>query len=303
MFRSLIKISAAVLFLLLLIVPVTFYRAGQRGALLEAAVVVALFAVTASWGHRWIRSVLKIESPPISLDARILTGLAFVGAYSIFAMLQVLGTSAFVILGVLQSPFLLGLFASSQRPREAGAWEPGFWRKRKYVPAMALMAAAAAVLTIAFWSRLRWWSLLMLPAFLLGDGLAELVGRSVRRWVLALEEVWKVVRLMGPPVGGFALGYLILSFVFAGLFSSVWRADSMAFKGLPTHPHFTDFAYYSVMTISTTGYGDISPQSALAKMLASAEALIGLTWTIVVFAAVLTVVQKRFRPQKCEDEP
>jgi hypothetical protein len=48
-----------------------------------------------------------------------------------------------------------------------------------------------------------------------------------------------------------------------------------------------------MMTISTTGYGDISPRSGLAKMIASGETLIGLAWTIVVFAAVLDVVVHR----------
>jgi voltage-gated potassium channel Kch len=101
---------------------------------------------------------------------------------------------------------------------------------------------------------------------------------------------------MGPPVGGFALGYVVIAFIFAGLFASVWRADPSAFKGLPQHPQLIDFAYYSVMTISTTGYGDVAPQSPTAKLLASAEALVGLGWTIVVFAAVLTVVQRGLVP-------
>jgi hypothetical protein len=105
---------------------------------------------------------------------------------------------------------------------------------------------------------------------------------------------------MGPPIGSFALGYLVIAFIFAGLFSSVWRGDLTAFKGLPEHPHFIDFVYYSVMTISTTGYGDVTPQSSSAKVLASTEALVGLAWTIVVFAAVLTVVQRRLEPQPSE---
>ena len=111
-----------------------------------------------------------------------------------------------------------------------------------------------------------------------------------------MEEVWALARRMGPAIGGFALGYLVIAFTFADLFAAVWRADSTAFKGLPEHPSLIDFAYYSVMTISTTGYGDVAPQSPPAKLLASAEAIIGLAWTVVVFAAVLIVVQRRLAP-------
>jgi len=137
---------------------------------------------------------------------------------------------------------------------------------------------------------------MVVPGAFLGYELGELIGSLVRRWVLALRDVWDIARRMGPPIGGFAFGYLVIAFIFGGLFASVWRADSRAFMGLPEHPAFVDFVYYSVMTISTTGYGDVAPHSPLAKILASAEALIGLGWTIVVFAAVLTVVQRRHQP-------
>jgi hypothetical protein len=161
---------------------------------------------------------------------------------------------------------------------------------------MLIMAFLSVALLAVYWRYLRWWSLVLVPGTLLGGGLAELIGRSVRQWLLALGQVWDVARRMGPPIGAFALGYLIIAFIFAGVFASIWRADSAAFKGLEKHPTLIDFVYYSVVTISTTGYGDVSPQSPLAKMLASAEALIGLAWTIVVFAAVLIVVQGHLQP-------
>ena len=117
----------------------------------------------------------------------------------------------------------------------------------------------------------------------------------------ALEQVFDIARKMGPPIGGFALGYLVITFIFAGLFASEWRADTNAFKGLSKHPPFIDFLYYSVMTISTTGYGDVTPQSLPAKLLAAAEVLIGLAWTVVIFAAVLLVVQRQLHPEQQGD--
>ena len=294
MWRSIVKIVLAGSFMLLLTVPVEFYRSGGKGALNESAFILGLFAfVLTPWGRRW-SSIFETALPPRSFDDRILTGLALTLVFALSAEVQVrLGAPLGVILGGFISPFLIGLFGHPY-----GGWwftRPGFWKKREYAPATAILGTLIVPLVILSWSTWHWWSLLIVPTIFLGIELGMLTGRSIRNWVLALREVWEMARRMGPPIGGFVLGYLVISSIFAGLFASVWRADSLAFRGLPEHPHLLDFAYYSVMTITTTGYGDVVPRSSLAKILASAEALIGLAWTVVIFAAVFTVVQRRIQ--------
>lgn len=289
-----VKIALVLAFLLFLTVPIAFYRGGYRGAVVGIALVVAVFTLTTYWGHRWMRTIMISDALPISLDARLLTGLALTTVFLSLGLAPML--IAFlpgVILSGLQYSVLFGLFSASVTPPRASAWVPGFWKKREYWPAMAIGTTVLVALIVAFWSVLRWWSLLVPPGIFLGNAVGEFVGRSIRQWVLAFKEVWSIAVQMGPPIGGFALGYLVIAFIFAGLFAAVWRTDPTAFKGLPEYPKLIDFAYYSVMTISTTGYGDVAPQSPPAKFLAVAEALVGLAWTIIVFAAVLTVVQQR----------
>ena len=193
---------------------------------------------------------------------------------------------------------LTGLFSSGLNRWNTSAWKSGFWKERQYLPAMLLIAAVSMMLVVGFWFVLRWWSFLIVPGIVVGNGLGEWIGRSVRQWLVALEKVWSTIRQMGAPIGAFAFGYIVIAFIFAGLFASVWRADRTAFKGLSERPTFIDFVYYSVMTITTTGYGDVTPQSRPAKIVASAEALVGLMWTIVVFAAVLIVVQGQRHPRQ-----
>jgi hypothetical protein len=277
----------ALAFLMLLVVPVAFYRYGYRGGLQQAAVVVFIFALTASFGHRWMKLVLFIDSPT-SPDARILIGFVVTAVFLSIGLAEAfLGSLTGAILGGLQVSVLAGLVGSGIRRPEAGAW------KRTCLPKV-MITIVTVLLSISFWPVLHWWSLLIVPGILAGAGLAELVGRLVRHWVLALKEVWEIALRMGPPIGGFVLGYFVIAFIFAGLFSSLWRADPIAFKGL-SHPTLIDFVYYSVMTITTTGYGDVVPQSAPAKLMASMEALIGLAWTVVIFAAVMIVVQRRLQ--------
>ena len=271
MSKSIFKIMVAMSFLLLLTVPASFYKRGPLGALMQTAVVVLAFMLTVST-RRWMK-LFQIDSPPLSLNARILTGLAFT---IVFALLGEWGYSPFVY--VLQTPLLLGLFG-----RSSTSWWftiSGLLKKREYIPGrdyipvIVIFTIGLISLFTLFWFWFRWWSFLVVPVFFLGAELAELIGMAVRRWTLALEEVWNIARQMGPPIGGFVLGYLVIAFIFAGLYASVWRADFTAFKGLSEHPHFIDFLYYSVMTISTTGYGDVTSSSPIAKILASAEALI-----------------------------
>jgi len=299
MFRRACKTAVAVSFVLLLAVPTAFYRYQYVGALRQTAIVVAVFALTASFGHVWLNKVLRIDSSPNNFDARLLIALALTTVFVLFGDAPAfLGTLPGVIVNGLQSSVLTGLFSSGLNRQNSSAWKSGFWKERQYLPVMLLIAGVSMMLVAGFWFVLRWWSFFIVPGILLGNGLGEWIGRSVRQWLVALEKVWGTVRQMGAPIGAFGFGYIVIAFIFAGLFASVWRADPTAFKGLSERPTFIDFVYYSVMTITTTGYGDVTPQSQTAKIVASAEALMGLMWTIVVFAAVLIVVQGQRQPQQ-----
>ena len=85
----------------------------------------------------------------------------------------------------------------------------------------------------------------------------------------------------------FAVGYLTIILLFSTFFAGVWRLQgSEAFVGLSTDPGLSAFLYFSLVTATTIGYGDIVPHSGLARCLAGVEAISCLAWTLVVFAAL-----------------
>lgn len=63
------------------------------------------------------------------------------------------------------------------------------------------------------------------------------------------------------------------------------------FLSWSTQSHAVDFLYYSLTTITTTGYGDIYPLTKTAKVITSIEIVLGVI--IILRAAFYEVVGKR----------
>lgn len=115
--------------------------------------------------------------------------------------------------------------------------------------------------------------------------------------LLQLMLVWLVFRfsMLDPHanradriVAGIS-GYLIMALLWAGLYAVHERIRPGGFvdsaKGA-IHAAEGDFLYYSFITLTTTGYGEILPVSPSARMLASFQSVAG-TLYLAVFIAVL----------------
>jgi hypothetical protein len=80
--------------------------------------------------------------------------------------------------------------------------------------------------------------------------------------------------------------------LFGGLYSAVWYFDNNAFIGLKTGGNF-EFVYYSFVTITTLGYGDIEPVSYLARWLSVFEACVGLFFISILIAVLISRTDKK----------
>lgn len=86
--------------------------------------------------------------------------------------------------------------------------------------------------------------------------------------------------------------YLLLALLWASLYALVARLVPDSFTGLPTgEPFLRGFKalYFSCITLTTVGYGDISPASGPARMLAMAEAITGTMYMAVLVARLVSV--------------
>src|ERR1700744_2681075 len=94
-------------------------------------------------------------------------------------------------------------------------------------------------------------------------------------------------------VVGAVLLYLIIGLIFVALYGFVALSAPQAFTNLPAlHGDFAiagNLIYFSFVTLTTTGYGDIAPLHPYARSLANVEAIIGQIYPATLLARLVTL--------------
>ncbi len=124
-----------------------------------------------------------------------------------------------------------------------------------------------------------------LGGLVLGAGYAFLVNAVVLRNVLRSRYV------TANTICGALACFLMLALSWSLLFGLVEHLSPGSFAGLREDPTegLADLYYFSIVTITTLGYGDITPVSGLARNLAATEALIGQFFLVVLVARLVAL--------------
>ena len=112
----------------------------------------------------------------------------------------------------------------------------------------------------------------------------ELEAKSARRSLKLALFVYKITSNYGESPGRVALNVLCVWFLFVISFSLF-----LAGKGLSQdYPdRILDCIYYSVVTFTTLGYGDITPENAFGKIASGVLAILGLLYTSLFMVTVV----------------
>ena len=90
-------------------------------------------------------------------------------------------------------------------------------------------------------------------------------------------------------VQGALIVYLLVGFVFALCYDSIYLVyGKSAFNGLVVGSR-QEFMYFSLSTLTTSAYGDITPLNALARSLANLEALTGQLYPAILIARLVSM--------------
>jgi hypothetical protein len=106
--------------------------------------------------------------------------------------------------------------------------------------------------------------------------------------VAIVRRLLAELRITASTVLGALCVYLIGGLLFAYLFSLINVHDQGHFFVQVTNPPSVDFLYFSMVTLTTLGYGDFTASETLGKMLAVTEALAGQLYLVSVVAVLVS---------------
>ena len=157
---------------------------------------------------------------------------------------------------------------------------------------------------------------LELVAFFKGDP-------NVLGWLMIINELSSLVFLIGcivfllrfifsadkvstNSVFAATSSYLLLALIWAFAYHFVYKINPQAFN-LPDQAFDTAWlkmVYFSLVTITTLGYGDIVPVSSFARMLAGVEAVVGQLYLAVLIAWLvgLTISNRQYQKWQCSEK-
>jgi hypothetical protein len=138
----------------------------------------------------------------------------------------------------------------------------------------------------------------------------NIVGIGYYSYLIALEgfAVWRLLRfvLSAKEVDAEALAagvsiYLLLGLLWSSLYTMLSAVQVGAFKGELTNGAMSqaDAFYFSLCTLTTAGYGDISPVSHQARILAVMESVTGVLYVGMLIARLVSLYsQGKPAPEK-----
>lgn len=99
---------------------------------------------------------------------------------------------------------------------------------------------------------------------------------------------------LGQPIFAFLTFYSMIVIVFAALYRVVDRftaTPQFLADGLPASIDFADALYFSIVTLSTLGYGDIAPATPMVQALVAIEVVLGLLLLLFGFAEIISAAR------------
>lgn len=107
--------------------------------------------------------------------------------------------------------------------------------------------------------------------------------------ILILQRILQASRVTMDIVRGGVCVYLLLGYFWAILYSIVYTLDANAFSStLITETSYLNVLYFSFVTLTTLGFGDIVPVTEIASVLTVLEALVGQIYPAVFMALLVS---------------
>lgn len=142
----------------------------------------------------------------------------------------------------------------------------------------------------------------MLGAMLLIGAVAGLLARDIALFLidtgLVFEGFWHGLARSAAPVFAFVTFYTFTVIVFAAVYRVIDRFSphpNFMVNGQPRDLSFAETLYFSIVTLSTAGFGDIVPASDSARLIVSLQLVLGAVLILIGVSEILSYARNRGR--------
>jgi hypothetical protein len=173
----------------------------------------------------------------------------------------------------------------------------GVARRPRRIATVAVVIVVTAAILISVFS-----------AFV--DSGSNWVGRPSLFWVLlavaspflVTRRLFLQERVTAETIFGAVAAFLLIALAFDYAFLSMDGLSGLSVFGLPQPT--TSYMYFSLVTITTLGYGDLNPATEWARYLATAEAVIGTIFLVTIVARLVSMfgIDERYRRHRLESD-
>jgi voltage-gated potassium channel len=114
-------------------------------------------------------------------------------------------------------------------------------------------------------------------------------------WLVAKQVLMRGTVDLNIVVGSVAL-YILIGYIFSILYTLLLEFSPHALKGVDAaawYDNLSTTTYFSFVTLTTLGYGDISPASPLAEVLVVLEAITGMFYLAAIVASLIGSMRQK----------
>lgn len=110
---------------------------------------------------------------------------------------------------------------------------------------------------------------------------------------LILRELTIAEQVTADMIKGGICVYFLFGFLWLEMYDIVYSFDANSFTVISKNISRSDLAHFSFTTLTTVGYGDISPASEIARVLANLEGMVGVMYPAVFIARLVGLYSSR----------
>jgi len=159
------------------------------------------------------------------------------------------------------------------------------------------LAAALGVITLLWRFSPSSWSALLI--------LLMMLFAFISAFKLTVRQILFEGRVDANKIIGSLSLYLLIGLIWTVLYLILLIFDPTAFKGIEFHDWrtiFSQMAYYSFVTLTTLGYGDISPRNHIAEFVVYLEAVVGVFYMAIFVSSLISLTDTKREKTPIEEE-